>query len=756
MAQNHELDVLLRSLDLAGEHEMTRVTAEENWEEAEQIIKDRLKADPFNPVILVSLGLIYEKKGRIQQACELYDDAAFFMNHTQKKKLYMEKSSLFQSIEKVRPKIVFFVKPNLDTFINPVIDHLSDSYRTVKAVVTDLKQVDKGMKWADICWFEWCDNLIVYGSKLPFAQQKTLICRLHSYEAFTAYIHQVRWNTVDQVIFDGKHMEQFVVNQVKSLENTQAVTIPNGVNLDQYTFTEREKGFHIACVGYINYKKGPMLLLHAFKAIHDKDPRYKLFIAGQYQDIRYQLYFKQMIEELDLQDSVQMDGWQSDINRYLEDKHYLISTSLLESQQMSVMEAMAKGIKPLVHNFYGAKTIYDAAFVWNTIDELVEMVTEHDYSSVQYRAYIEKHYSFDKQMKQIEETISKLAKPAKTSVHTAILNPPKITVGIVNYNYARFLDQCVQSVMNQTYPNMEIIIVDDHSTDGSIEIINAYKEQHPNIKTICHQENSGMADTAFTEIFEEATGEYVMPVSADDFLAHDNVLYDLMECFYEQENLDYVYGDFLLVDADSKTIGSWTYQSYTDDEVIRRVFERGGSGVYPMVGLFKLSFYRKHNYSWVADCKNLYAGDTLNSIVNIKRGWKYHYLNKPVYCYRRHQKNFTYHIDKRIPSIIHVMEYIIEHFSEDVYLPYINWNELEETHRKELKYFTIGKVYAAIAKEYQKNGFTRHLDEEAKKKCVRPLLEKMLSYFHLSLVSGKEMYREDIDHLKEEMDHLLI
>ncbi|WP_307893629.1 glycosyltransferase [Bacillus swezeyi] len=756
MAQKNELDLLLSLLELASEHEITQMTAEENWEEAEHIIKDRLKADPFDIVMLISLGFIYEKKNHIQQAIELYDDAAFFMNLVQKEKLYREKNSLFRSIERVRPKIVFFVKPNLDTFIDPVIDHLSHSYRTVKMVVTDLKQIDKGMKWADICWFEWCDNLIVYGSKLPLAHKKALICRLHSYEAFTAYIYQVRWNTVDQVIFDGKHMEQYVVHQVESLKNTQTAAIPNGVKLDQYTFKEREKGFHIAYVGYINYKKGPMLLLHAFKAIHDKDPRYKLFIAGQYQDIRYQLYFKQMIEELHLQDSVQMDGWQSDINRYLEDKHYLISTSLLESQQMSVMEAMAKGIKPLVHNFYGAKTIYDENFVWNTIDELVDMVTEHNDSPHQYRAFIEEHYSFQKQMKKIEETISRLAKSAKMSDRTAILNLPKITVGIVNYNYARFLDQCLQSVINQTYPNMEIIIVDDHSTDGSIEKINAFKEKYPHIKTIYHQENSGMADTAFAEIFEEATGEYVMPVSADDFLAHDSVLCDLMECFDEQENVDYVYGDFLLVDSDGKTIGSWTYQSYTDDEVIRRVFERGGSGVYPMVGLFKLSFYRNHNYSWVADCKNLYAGDTLNSIVNIKRGWKYHYLNKPVYCYRRHQKSFTYNIDKRIPSIIHVMEYIIEHFSEDVYLPYINWNELEETHRKALKYFTIGKIYADTAKDYQNNGFTRHLDEEAKKKCVRPLVEKMLSYFNLSLVSGKSVYKKDIDHIKEEMDQLLI
>ena len=756
MSQNNELELLLHSLELANnESEITEMIEDKKWEEAERLIRERLNTDPFGMSKLISLGFINEKKGCLQEACEWYDDAALFMEQAQKEQLFREKLSLFRSVEYLRPKIIFFVKPGLDTFINPIVEHLPQSYRTLKLIVTDLKQIDTGMKWADVCWFEWCDNLTIYGSKLPLAHEKILICRLHSYEAFTAYPYQVRWDVIDQVVFDGRHMEEYIVDQVQNLHKTKTITIPNGVNLDHYTFKQRDKGFHIAYVGYINYKKGPMLLLHAFKAIHDKDPRYKLFIAGQYQDIRYQLYFKQMIEEFDLADSVQVDGWQSDINKYLEDKHYLISTSLLESQQMSVMEAMAKGIKPLVHNFYGAKTIYDESFVWSTIDELVEMVTEHDYTSNQYRAFIEEYYSSEKQLKKMEENISQFAKPTQASVRTAFLHPPKITVGIVNYNYAHFLEQCLQSVINQTYPNVEIIIVDDHSTDGSVEIINSYKNKYPNIRTICHQENSGMADTAFAEIFEEAGGDYVMPISADDFLANKEVLNDFMQCFFEQEDLDYVYGDFLLVDQNGNRIGSWVYQSYTDDEAVRRVFERSGSGVYPMVGLFKLSFYRDHNYSWVVDSKNPYAGDALNSIVNIKRGWKRHYVHKPVYCYRRHQHNFTYNIGKRIPSIIYVMEYIINNFNEDIYLPDIKWSELEPAQRTALKNFMIGKVYANTAKTYQSNGFTQHLDQEEKKRCVQPLIKKMEYYFDLSLSSGVETYKPNMNEIKMEMKHLL-
>ncbi|MDI3409880.1 hypothetical protein QKW52_03380 [Bacillus sonorensis] len=64
------------------------------------------------------------KKGCLQEACEWYDDAALFMEQAQKEQLFREKLSLFRSVGYLRPKIIFFVKPGLDTFINPIVEHL--------------------------------------------------------------------------------------------------------------------------------------------------------------------------------------------------------------------------------------------------------------------------------------------------------------------------------------------------------------------------------------------------------------------------------------------------------------------------------------------------------------------------------------------------------------------------------------------------------------------------------------------------------
>ncbi len=653
-----------------------------------------------------------------------------------------------------RLKIVFFVKPGLDAFLNPVVEQLSRTYCTLKVVVKDMKQIDEGMKWADICWFEWCDDLVIYGSRLSQANNKKVICRLHSYEAFTNNLRMVYWETIDRVIFVGKPIKDYVLKQVAQLKGNKTIIIENGVDLNKFTFRTRKKGFKIAYVGYINYKKGPMLLLHAFKAVHEKDPRYTLHIAGTYQDRRYALYFNQMIEDLHLTDSIKFDGWQSDVNQYLEDKDYIISTSLFETQHMSVMEGMAKGLKPLVHNFYGAKEIYDASYVWSTINELVDMVTSEHYFPKTYRLFIEKRYTLENQMGKIKEMMQKIDIQKTSLFDLPEENIPKITVGIINYNYSDYLEQCLESVLKQTYPNLEIIFVDDCSTDGSLEKISGYEEKYGNIRAIFHEENLEMPDIAMQEIFQEAKGEYVLLLSADDFLLHDKVLEDYFQCLVEQQDLDYVYGNLLLVDKNGKTLSEWNYKSYNNNGVVKHIFQRGGSGVIPMVGLFKLSFYRDNNYSWIVDPAKPIAGDTLNCLINIKRGWKHYHLNKPALCYRKHDRNLSYSgsydVDKRIKSMIYLMEYIIREFSEEVYLPHIKWDQLAGNEYLALKKYTIGQFYWKMVKSYLNNIYTKHLDHEAKKKCVKPLLNKVNEYFQESLTCN-EIYKANITAIEKEI-----
>ena len=96
------------------------------------------------------------------------------------------------------------------------------------------------------------------------------------------------------------------------------------------------------------------------------------------------------------------------------------------------------------------------------------------------------------------------------------MNNPLVSVIIPNYNHARFLDERIQSVLNQTYQNFEVIILDDKSTDNSVEVINKYKDNPHVSHVVVNEENSGSTFKQWHKGFELAKGEVVWIAESDD------------------------------------------------------------------------------------------------------------------------------------------------------------------------------------------------------------------------------------------------
>ena len=93
---------------------------------------------------------------------------------------------------------------------------------------------------------------------------------------------------------------------------------------------------------------------------------------------------------------------------------------------------------------------------------------------------------------------------------------PLLTVIIPTYNIERYLRQCLDSVVNQTYKNLEIIIIDDNSSDSTPDIIKEYAANDARIKTVFHTKNHGPGNTR-NEGLELATGDYVTFMDHDDW-----------------------------------------------------------------------------------------------------------------------------------------------------------------------------------------------------------------------------------------------
>ena len=96
---------------------------------------------------------------------------------------------------------------------------------------------------------------------------------------------------------------------------------------------------------------------------------------------------------------------------------------------------------------------------------------------------------------------------------------PLVSVIIPVYNVEKYLEECVNSVLNQTYKNIEIILVDDGSTDSSGTMCDSFAEHHNNIK-VYHKSNGGQS-TARNMGLEEAQGKYIYFLDSDDIIVPD-------------------------------------------------------------------------------------------------------------------------------------------------------------------------------------------------------------------------------------------
>ena len=96
------------------------------------------------------------------------------------------------------------------------------------------------------------------------------------------------------------------------------------------------------------------------------------------------------------------------------------------------------------------------------------------------------------------------------------MKDPFISVIIPNYNHARFLDERIQSVLNQTYKNFEVIILDDKSTDNSVEVIEKFRHNPKIAHIIYNEKNSGSTFKQWSKGFSLAKGDYIWIAESDD------------------------------------------------------------------------------------------------------------------------------------------------------------------------------------------------------------------------------------------------
>ena len=125
-----------------------------------------------------------------------------------------------------------------------------------------------------------------------------------------------------------------------------------------------------------------------------------------------------------------------------------------------------------------------------------------------------------------------------------------VSIVIPCYNQGQFLEESVQSAINQTYPNIEIIIVNDGSTDNTQEIAVKLQAKHPNIITLITQDNKGLSETRNRGI-SESFGKDILPLDADDRIANKMISNSLQTMIHNNADI---------ISTDAQTFGKRLYK----------------------------------------------------------------------------------------------------------------------------------------------------------------------------------------------------
>ena len=233
----------------------------------------------------------------------------------------------------------------------------------------------------------------------------------------------------------------------------------------------------------------------------------------------------------------------------------------------------------------------------------------------------------------------------------------KISIITVVYNNEKTIKDAIQSVLGQTYKNIEYVIIDGNSKDNTVNLIKEFKDQ---LGYFVSEKDNGLYD-AMNKGIQACTGDVIGILNSDDLYQDLDVLTTVMEQFNNDPELDILYGDLVYVKSDdtNKVVRNWKSKGYYN-----HFFENANvpphpslfvrRKVYNAVGLFDLQFklaadyelmlrmFKKHNFKSkyinrliikmrLGGATNQSYTNIVNQNKEILKAWKVNGLQAPFY-----------------------------------------------------------------------------------------------------------------------------
>lgn len=236
---------------------------------------------------------------------------------------------------------------------------------------------------------------------------------------------------------------------------------------------------------------------------------------------------------------------------------------------------------------------------------------------------------------------------------------PKVSVIIPIYNVENYVIKTVDSIISQTEKDIEIILVDDGSTDNSGNICDAYVQKDKRIKVI-HKENGGLS-SARNAGLDIAAGTYVLFVDGDDYLKSDAI--EILLKVSEKYPSDFIQFSWQEVKEGELPIAVDTssdiYQAHTSKELFENLYKLGGVAASACTKFFKNEFIKDKPFKTIRHEDEMWCSDAFRNDLTVT------YINDKLYYYVMRTGSIIHNkFNKNKLELFDVIEYRLKTIEE--------------------------------------------------------------------------------------------
>ena len=270
------------------------------------------------------------------------------------------------------------------------------------------------------------------------------------------------------------------------------------------------------------------------------------------------------------------------------------------------------------------------------------------------------------------------------------LKDPLITVYITNKNYGIYLAKAIKSILKQSFKSIELIIIDDASTDSSKEIINKFNKDNL-FRVIYNKKSKGLIKSSNIAI-KAARGEYIIRLDADDYLDLNalSVLYNIIS---KDKNIALVYSDYYLIDTKNNIL-SLEKQLLRKNNNLDHLPVLAACCLIRKSALFSVNLYDER----------FTRQDGYDLWYKLLKNFKFKHISLPLFYYRKHGKNLTTNKQKLFKTRTKILNKfsnirkITNKIKISCVIPVrgkkadINCNSLELLNKQPLLFYTINEA----------------------------------------------------------------